>query len=255
MNEVAAGARLQLWMFRKNPGHLLIFFTTPFFACIFLSGIEQAGKTSLIGYAVFGPALIGTWLVSLDLGGTIIDAERLQQTFELHVITPFSFSRVLLGRVGTISVIGMLTFVETVAFARVAFGVNVRIDHPLIMTLTLIVTGIALAGTSTAMAALFTATRQARSFSSIISYPFYIIGGIVVPTTLLPLWVRPLGWLTYLYWSAGLLRAAILSQPVADAGWRLLAVLGLGLLTFVIGQRVTAGVINALRRQGTIGLS
>jgi ABC-2 type transport system permease protein len=255
VSEALAGLRLQLWLFRHNPGHLLMFVTVPFFSAIFLSGVEQAGKGSLVGYAVLGPALVGLWAVSLDLGGSIIDTERMQQTFELVVIAPSSFSRMLIGRVAAITGLGMLTIIESILFARVAFGVNLHVAQPMAMALALAATAIAMAGTSTAMAAIFVAARSARRFANVLSYPFYIVGGLLVPTTFLPPWVRPLGWLTYLYWSAGLLRGSLSATPIPAVGWRLLAVLGVGLATYAVGLSLTRRVINVLRRNGTIGLS
>jgi ABC-2 type transport system permease protein len=255
MSEVVTGLRLQLSLFRRNPGHLLIFATVPFFSAIFLAGVEQAGKGSLAGYAVLGPSMVGLWAVSLDLGGSIIDSERMQQSFQLLAIAPCSFSRVIAGRVATVTGLGMLTFAESILFARVAFGVYVHVAQPALMVLTLAVTAVAMAGASTAMAAIFVAARSARRFANVLSYPFYILGGLMVPVTFLPLWVRPLSWLTYLYWSAGLLRASLSARPVAEPGWRLLAVLGLGLGSYAAGVWVTRAVINGLRREGTIGLS
>jgi ABC-2 type transport system permease protein len=255
MTEVLAGLRLQWRLFRRNPGYLLHFMTLPFFSAIFISGVLQAGKTSLLGYAVLGPAMIGLWVVSLDLGGSIINLERMQQTFELQVIAPGSFTRVLLGRILTVTGIGMFTFIESILFARIAFGVDTYIAQPLPMALTLVVTAVAMAGTSTAMAAVFVASRDAVFYGNALGYPFYILGGVVVPVTLLPLWVRPLSWLTYLYWSSALLRDSLTAAPISLLGWKLLAVLGVGLISFAVGLYVTGRVINRLRQQGTIGLS
>lgn len=255
MREIRAGLRLQFSLLRRNPAHLLIFVTVPFFSAIFISGMVEAGKSSLVGYAVLGPAMIGLWAVSLDLGGSIVDNERMQQTFELQVIAPSSFSRVLAGRVLAVTGIGMLTFPESILFAETAFGIRLHVGQPAVMALTLAVTAVAMAGTSTAMATLFVAARAARRFANVLGYPFYIIGGLLVPITLLPIWVRPLSWLTYLYWSSGLLRASLTTQPVTALGWRLAAVLGLGLVAYLVGLQLCARVINVLRREGAIGLS
>jgi ABC-2 type transport system permease protein len=255
MTEIAAGLRLQLWMFRRRPSQRLIFVTIPFFLLIFLSGVESARKSSLAGYAVIAPAMIGLWAVSLDLGGSIIESDRIQQTFELLVIAPCSFSRVIAGRVMTITGVGMLTFIESVLFARLAFGVDVHIEQPLPMALTLVATAIAMSGTATAMATLFAAMRAARRFANTLGYPFYIIGGLLVPISFLPVWVRPLSWFIYLYWSTALLHASLSTQPIAELAWRLLAITGLGVAAYLIGLRLNDKVINALRRKGTIGLS
>lgn len=255
MSEVVAGLRLQAWLFRRNPGYLLHFMTLPFFSAIFLSGVEQAGKSSLLAYAVLGPAMIGIWVVSLDLGGGMINLERVQQTFELQVIAPGSFTLVLLGRALVITGAGLCTFIESILFARFAFGVDIQIVQPLPMVLTLVATAVAMAGTSTAMAAVFVASRDAPYYANALGYPFYILGGVVVPLTLLPFWIRPLSWLTYLYWSSGLLRGSLAAAPVNQLAWRLLAVLGAGLMSYAVGLHLTGRVINSLRRKGTIGLS
>jgi ABC-2 type transport system permease protein len=255
MREVWAGLRLQLLLFRRNPGNLLIFLPVPFFSAIFLSGIQEVGQEDLVGYAVFGPAMVGLWAVSLDLGGSIIDSERIQQTFPLLVTAPGSLSRVLAGRVVTVTVLGMLTFAESLLCARLVFGVDVRVEQPVVLVATLVVTAVAMAGTSTAMAAVFVAARAARRFANALGYPFYILGGLLVPVSFLPFWLRPLSWATYLYWSAGLLRDTLSPQPVAALWWRLLAVLALGVATYAIGVRLTERVVDRLRRDGTIGLS
>jgi ABC-2 type transport system permease protein len=255
VRQVFAGLALQLSLFRRNPGHLLIFMIIPFFSAIFLSGIEQAGKTSLLGYAVLGPAMIGIWAVSLDLGGSIINLERTQQTFELQVIAPSSFSGVLVGRILSITGIGMLTLVESILFAWLAFGVHIEVAQPVAMALTLVVTAIAMAGTSTAMAAIFVISRSTRLYGNVLGYPFYILGGVVFPVTLLPLWTRPLSWLSYLYWSSALLRSSLTAAPISQLGWKLTAVLGLGLASYIIGLCLTDRVINMLRREGTVGIS
>lgn len=255
MSELLAGMRLQLSLFRRVPGHLLFLVVIPFFSAIFLSGVEQAGKESLANYAVIAPAMMGLWAVSLDLGGSIIDAERVQRTLELQVMAPGSFPRVVVGRVLIVSGLGAVGIAESVLFARLAFGIELPVGHPVVLALTLVVTALSTAGTAMAMAAVFVAARAARRFGNTLGYPFYVVAGILVPTTLLPVWVRPLGWLTYLYWSAGLLRAGFTTQPVSFVALRLLAVLGTGLLAYSVGLGVTRRVIDVLRREGTIGLS
>jgi ABC-2 type transport system permease protein len=255
MTEFLAGVRLQFALFRRNPGMLAVFVSLPFFSAIFLSGVEAAKRSSLAADAVLGPSMIGLWAISLDLGGSLVDNERVQQTFELLVIAPSSLPRVIAGRIFSITGLGMLAFVESILFARVAFGVQIHISQPAPMALTLAATAVAMAGTSTAMATVFVAMRAARRFGNVLGYPFYIIGGLLVPVTFLPLWIRPLSWLTYLYWSSDLLRDCLTSRPIADFGWQLLAVLATGLIAYLAGMRVMFRVIEVLRNDGTVGLS
>lgn len=67
MNELFAGTKIQLRLFRRNPGHLMVFTTIPFFSAIFLSSLNAADRTDLAPYAVIAPTLMALWLVSLDL--------------------------------------------------------------------------------------------------------------------------------------------------------------------------------------------
>jgi ABC-2 type transport system permease protein len=250
-----AGVRLQLSLFRRNPGHLLIFTTVPFFAAIFLAGIGQAHRADLAPFAVMGPALIGVWAVSLDLAGSVIDAERSQGTFEMLVAAPASLSRVLAGRIVTITVFGMATLLEPLLVARFVFATAVSVVHPVVFVLALLATAVAMTGTSTGMAALFVAARSARRFSNSMNYPFYILGGLIVPVAALPIWLRPLSWVVYLSWSADLLRDTTNPAPVPDVAARLAMVVLLGVIAYAVGVALTRRVVQGLRRQGTVGLS
>jgi len=255
MNDFAAGLRLQLALFRRNPAQLMILSTIPFFSAIFLSGIKAVGRDDLASYAILGPALIGLWACSLDLGGSIIDNERLQQTFELNAIAPAGFSRVLAGRIATITLLGLVTFAESLGMATTVFGLTVHVSHPFVLVVTLVATALAMAGTCTAMAAIFVAARSARRFANALGYPFYLLGGVVVPVSYLPIWLRPLSWITYLYWSSGLLRSSLAPAAVGNEVGRLVMILVLGGAAYFLGMRLTLRLIGRLRLEGTIGLS
>lgn len=255
MRGFAAGLRLQWSLFRRNPGQLLVFVSVPFFTAIFLAGIKQAHRPGLAPYAVLAPVLIALWAVSLDLAGSIIDSERAQHTFELLVATPTATPRVLTGRIATITLVGSAAFVEAPLVAALGFGVVVRVPHPVTFALTAFATSLAMAGTATVMAAVFVASRSAVRFANALGYPFYIAGGLLVPVQMLPTWVRPLSWLTYLYWSAGLLRDSTAPAPERLVAWRLAVLLALGVVAYLTGVRLIRRIVNGLRIDGTVGLS
>ncbi|GAA0924702.1 ABC transporter permease [Virgisporangium aurantiacum] len=255
MTAFVAGVRLQLALFRRNPGHLMVFVTVPFFAAIFLSGADHAGRPDLVPYAVLGPALVALWVLALDLAGSVIDGDRAHGTFELLVATPSAPSHVLAGRVSTITVLGLGTLAETLLVAAVGFSATLPVFHPGALAATLVATALAMTGTSTAMAALFVAARSAGRFANALGYPFYILGGLVAPVSLLPWWVQPFSRLTFLYWSAELLRDTTRPAPVTDLAWRLAAVCCLGGVAYLVGVRLTGRVVDGLRTKGTVGLS
>jgi ABC-2 type transport system permease protein len=251
----AAGMRLQWSLFRRSPGQLLVFATVPFFTAIFLAGIRHAGRQDLAAYAVLAPVLIALWVVSLDLAGSIIDDERALYTFELLVAAPSSIALVLAGRIATVTLLGSTAFVEAPLVAALCFGVTVEVAHSATFALTLVATLLAMAGTSTAMAAAFVAARSARRFANAMGYPFYILGGLVIPISMLPDWLRPLSWLIYLYWSADLLRDSTEAEPVRHVAWRLAVLLVLGVVAYLAGLWLTRRIVDGLRGNGTVGLS
>jgi ABC-2 type transport system permease protein len=255
MNEALAGARLQLKMFRRNAGHLLIFVTVPFFTAIFLSSIRVTGRSDLESYAILAPALMGLWVVSLDLAGTVLDSERRQGTLELFIASPGALTGMMTGRVAVISCLGMFTFLESWLTASVFFAVHLPVHHPWLLVVTLTATCLATVGVATVLAGLFVMSRAANRFANALGYPFYLLGGVLVPVTFLPDWLRPLSWLTYLYWSADLLRAVTRPAPVDHFATRMAVLLGTGAVTYLAGAALVRRMLVRLRTEGAVTFS
>ncbi|MFI9208634.1 ABC transporter permease [Streptomyces sp. NPDC053253] len=255
MNELLAGTRIQLRLFRRNAGHLLVFTTIPFFTAIFLSSLSAADRTDLAPYGVIAPTLMALWLVSIDLAGSVIDDDRERGTLELFAASPANLSLMLTGRVLVVSTAGLLAFVEAVLTARLFFGVTLPTAHPWHILVTLLATVLATAGTATVMAGAFVTARSSKRFANALGYPFYVLGGVLVPVTLLPLWIRPVSWFVYLYWSADLLRSATDPAPIEAFGPRLGALCLLGGVSFGLGFFVVNRFMHRARFQGITGSS
>ncbi|MFQ6197682.1 ABC transporter permease [Streptomyces sp. NPDC000405] len=253
MNEFCAGARIQLRLFRRNPGHLLVFTTIPFFSAIFLSSLNAADRTDLAPYAVIAPTLMALWLVSLDLAGSVIDDDREEGMLELFTASPANLSLMLTGRVLVVSAAGLLAFAEAALTARMFFGIPLPTAHPWHILATLAATVLTTAGTATVMAGAFVTARSAKQFANALGYPFYVLGGVLVPVTFLPLWIRPVSWFIYLYWSADLLRSSTDPAPVEDFGARLGALCLLGGVSFGLGILVVNRFVCRARAHGITG--
>ncbi|MDX1450897.1 MAG: ABC transporter permease, partial [Acidimicrobiia bacterium] len=102
------------------------------------------------------------------------------------------------------------------------------------------------------MATVFTAARSARTFQNSLSYPFYVLGGVLVPVEMLPGWVQPLSRGVFLSWSSDLLRDSLAYPPVASLGFRVAVILLLGLVGFGLGWWLMGRVIDRLKRIGTV---
>jgi ABC-2 type transport system permease protein len=248
-----AGVHLQLWSIRNRmPDSLFPLVTTPFFTIIFLAIVDQADRPDLNGYAVLAPVLIALWWISLFEAGGIIAGERWLDTLEASVAAPAPYAASVLGRILVVTLTGLASFVEVIIVARVLFGVTVQVQHPGAFALTLLATAFAMAGTSVVMAAVFALTRSSVTWGNSLSYPFYVLGGVMVPVSFLPDWIEPLSRAVFLSWSADLLRASLDSRPISDFAFKLVIVVALGCAGYLFGGLLFERVLRKGRAEGTL---
>lgn len=106
------------------------------------------------------------------------------------------------------------------------FGVEVSVDHPVVFALAIGATILATTASGLLMSTAFIATRSARTFQNSLSYPFYVLGGVLVPVSFLPDWVQPLSRVVFLSWSADLLRDCLRPGNVDAVAPRLAVIVG-----------------------------
>lgn len=251
-----AGGRLQLAVVRRVPAQLLVLVTSPLFSAIFLSLVahERATTPSRITAAVIGPGLMGLWLVSLNVAASALSEDRFGGRLELFLATSASLSLVLFGRMLVVSLVGMLTFVESWLVATLAFGLTVPVEHPGLAAAGIVVTTVACSCTAVLLATAFVLSRNLHVYQNSMGYPIYILGGIVVPLASLPGWVYPLSKVIYLSWCADLLRKALAATDPGGIWIDIAMALGLGALALFAAVILTRHVLNLLRRTATAGL-
>lgn len=253
MRAFLAGMAIQVRLMRAYPDALIPFFTAPLFTVIFLTIFRHAGRDDLTGYAAIAPVFIALWWLALFQSGWVITHERWSGTIELLVASPSDFAATVLGRILATTLLGVISFVEAWLVARLIFGDVVTIHHAWAFVAVVVVTLVAMAATAVLMAALFVLTRSAATFSNSASYPFYVLGGILVPVSLLPAWLRPVSSVVFLSWSADLLRATLRAEPVHDLAFRLGMVLLLGACGFAVGMVLLRWILRRVRGNGELG--
>jgi ABC-2 type transport system permease protein len=252
---LVAGYKLQLRLVRADPDFLMPLALVPFYTIAFLAIFRHAGRDDLTTYAVLAPVLIALWQLSLVTSGEIVADDRWLGTLELTVAAPASFAVSVVGRVLAVTSIALLSFAEAWVIARVLFGIDVVFHHPLAFVLTLAATTLAMAGTALIMAAVFVVTRSARAFQNSLSFPFYVLGGVLVPVSFLPDWLEPLATVVFLSWAADLLRASLEPASV-DALWlRLGVVLALGGIGFLVGRYLLGRLLRHVRQTGEVSVA
>ncbi|MFI2754520.1 ABC transporter permease [Cellulomonas sp. P22] len=250
LRQVGAGLRLQLAISRRSPAQFLVLVTAPLFTVIFLSLAVHYDNPDQVTNAVIGPGLIGLWAISLDVASSILAEDRWYGRLELLVGAPGSLELVVAGRIVAVALAGSLAFLESWLVATWGFGLRIHIAQPGVAVAALVATTVATACTATMLAALFMVSRTVHVFQNSMSYPVYILGGVVVPVSALPGWLGPVSDVIFLSWSADLLRDAV-DGVAGDVGWRLLAILGLGGAALGAATLLMRAVQDRLRRTAT----
>lgn len=251
---VLGALKLQLNVTRSDPELFAPLITVPLLTIAFLSIFRHAGRDDLATFGLLAPVLITMWSLSLYNSAEIIDADRWHGVLEPAVAAPASLATVVVSRIVAVTTVSFVSFFEVLGVGRFLFGIDVSVHHPGVFAATLVVTIVALSGTALLMAALFVLTRSVRTFQNSLSYPFYVLSGVVFPVSVLPNALEPLSGAVFLSWVAGLLRDSFEVAPVDAAARRVAIALGLGVAGFAVGAAVLARILRHLRKTGTLGL-
>lgn len=250
---LAAGFRFEARVLRRSFGEMVSLVSAPLMTLVFLAITRQAGRDDLAPYAVLAPALIALWAMALQISGEIVTRERENGTLEALVATPASFGAVMTGRIAAVTLLSMVGFAESWLAAWLVFRVTVPVAYPGVFAAAVLVTALAMAGTASIMSAVFVLARSARAFQNSLNYPFYVLGGVLVPVSLLPGPLEPISRAVFLSWSADLLRDSLSPAAVPDPVARLAAILGLGAAGYLAGLGLLRRSVDRLRKTGTMG--
>lgn len=254
MRGFLSGFRIQLLFYRSSPDSALPLLTGPLFTIIFSMVLRHLGRADLTGYAVLAPFYMSLWWFALFSGGLIIQGERREGTVDYLLAAPVGFFSVILGRISTLALAGLVAFAEIWAFGRYVLRVDVTIYHPGLFAASLVLTLFAMTTTSLLLANVFVLSRSAFTYTNAASYPVYLLGGILVPVTFLPDWLQPVTNVVFLSWSARLLRSSIAAGPADDAGFELVMLTVLGLIAAVVAGAIMIRILRRVRETGELAL-
>lgn len=242
----------QLKLALLTPRSVHVWVTAPLFGLVFLAVTEHAGRPDLAGHAVVAPTLIALWTLALQSAGEIITDERDNGTLEGLVAAPVPVVAVVFLRMLAATVCAVPAFAEVWLLSGVLFGRWVAVPHPALLAAALLVTAFTTATTAAVLSPLFVLLPSARIVQNTISYPFYLLGGVVVPVAVFPDWLEVISRITFLSWSSDLLRAALSPAPVTAGPLRLGVIALLGVLAAVLAAVLFGRVLDRVRSSGTL---
>lgn len=246
------GFTSQLRQMRATPDWLLALFTTPLMTVAFVALVDHADRRDLTAYAVLAPALIALWQMALQTAGELVTTERENGSLEALLATPGSFAALLAGRIAAVTAVSLLAFVEAWGVGWAMTGSPLAVAHPVVFAATVLVSAAAMTATAGIMASVFVLARSARIFQNALSYPFYVLGGVVLPVALLP---EPFAWLSrlvFLSWTSDLLRDAVAPAPVDAVVPRLLVIAALGAAAAGLSHHLLVRTVGRLRVTGRL---
>ncbi len=251
---VVATAATQARLFLRNTQEWTRALMMPLQALVALAVLVHSGRADLAGYALTASLLFTIGDMGFFVGSEIVAGDRSRQVLELLIATPAPYFVVLITRTLLVAFLGLVGFAEGWLIARLIFGVSIAVHHPWVLAGALLATVFAAGATAVLSAALFSLARSTRTLQNAVNGPFYLLGGILVPVTFLPLWLQPLSPFVFFFWSAGLVRDSFTIAPVENIFVRLTVLLALGVAGATAGGLVLGRMIGHLRRNGRLGL-
>lgn len=247
-----ASAVLQIRILRHSLFELFTIVLVPIQTLGFVAVFRHAGRPDLDVYGVIAPALIALWQVSLLVSGEVIARERDNQSLESLCAAPGRLSTVLLGRVSVVTLVSLLGLVLSALTGWLAFGIKPMVGNPLVFVIALLCTAVATTATALLFSVFFVNSRSPRIFQNGSTFPFYVLGGVLVPVTLFPHWIQPLSRVVFLSWSADLFRDSVHSVAVPGWAWRCAVVLGLAAVGYLLAKWTLTLTLRNARQEANL---
>jgi ABC-2 type transport system permease protein len=223
-----------------------------FFATVAFFMFRQGGDPDSLIYASLGAAVMGIWSATSLAAGTALQRERWLGTLELLVAAPAHFALVILPVGLATSTIGVYCMATTLVWGRVVFGIDLPLEHPLLMCLAIPATLLSIGALGFLIGIAFARYRYAWALGSMTEYPMWLICGFLIPLALLPAWVPPISYVLAPTWGMNAIRESSTGgSPLPETA--MCAVLGFAYV--VIGFLLTDRVLRAARAKASLSLT
>jgi ABC-2 type transport system permease protein len=175
---------------------------------------RATGQAPSLLYAALGAAVMGIWSTTATSAGGAIQQQRWYGILELLVGAPSPLILVLAPITVAIAAIGVYSIATTLLWGRLLFGVPVHIDQPALFVVSIPAAVISIGMLGLVLASALVLYRAASAFSQALEYPIWLITGMLIPLSLLPVWVHPLAWVLAPTWGMRAVRHSALGGDV-----------------------------------------
>jgi ABC-2 type transport system permease protein len=258
---VTATVRVFLLRFASNPILLIrapltpVLFLIGFHLAYDVSGQQQVGQASAMGFLVIGMLGTGAWSSTVWGSGNAIQSEVYEGTITSVIAAPGRISAVITGHgIGSI-VFGLPALLVSIVVG-IAFGAHFDLAHPLAALMSLIAVYVCSLCIGLAFGGLFVLTRQSNAMSNFLQTPIYLLAGFFVPRSALPDWLQKVSDLLPIAHAIDALRAtALTGASLSDVAAPLGAAAATSAVFLVAGVWGLHRLDDVVRRRGTLDLS
>jgi ABC-2 type transport system permease protein len=138
-------------------------------------------------------------------------------TLELMVAAPVPFGTVLASTGFAAAAMGSYTLVCTTIFGRVAFGIPITVEHPLLFAVAFVLAIVSVGALGVLLAATMFVFRYANLIANSFEYPVWLVTGLLFPLSVLPGWTRPISYALAPTWGMVALRRTALGGDALPA--------------------------------------
>jgi ABC-2 type transport system permease protein len=233
---IAFGALLHFKQMSRSPFDIVTSLFTPVvLATLAVYLFRVSHHPPPVVEAAVGAGMMGIWESVLFGSGGAVQQQRWAGTLELLVVAPRRLAVKFLPITLASAVFGAYAVLATLVWCIAVFRVDLRIAQPVPFLLAIAGVVAALGMMGLLLASTFVLLPNANALANMLSYPIWLLSGMLIAITALPGWLRGISTLLPTTWGARAVREAAVGGPV----WPSLALClaeGLGCLALGVVQ-------------------
>ncbi|MBK6015423.1 ABC transporter permease [Streptomyces sp. MBT53] len=237
----------------RSPLEIVISLVDPLvYATLAVYLFRVGGERHSVIEAAVGAGMMAVWASVLFGSGGAVQRQRWQGTLELLMLAPRRPALCFLPITLATAVIGVYGLLATLLWGVVVFGMPLQIANLSAFVVAVLGVVASLGMMGLLLASLFVLLPNANALANTLSYPVWMLSGMLVSLSVLPGWTTPLSDVLPTTWGARAVRQAAEGGPV----WPSLGVgVGLGLVCLVAGTVSMTRMERRARAAATLGLA
>lgn len=238
---------MQIRLTLRRAGSLAPLLVNPLYVVVFFGAVAahrpSAELLTSLGLTAF---VMAAWGHAVFTASHVIDEERLSGTLEVNLTAPAGYLTSLVVRIVTVTALAAPVIAEVAVAGVLTHGTGLVIRLPFQFFVAVLTCLAACAAGALLLGGLLMLVRGARTLQNALTYPFYLLAGLVLPHSSLPGGFRQLSDVFFLTWAVDGLRAAAAGSA---GGWRDLGFAAVSaLVSGAAGALLLRRVLLRLRR-------